>query len=51
MKSLLLIPVLGFVLFANSCRTATPIDPNTMKPSSQCLPEKYHAESAIHATK
>lgn len=51
MKSLLLIPCLGFVLFVNSCRTATPIDPNTMNPSTRCLPDRYHAAPEIHASK
>ena len=48
MKSLLLIPVLGLALFAASCRTMTPLDPMTMKPSAHCLPEHFHA---IQATK
>ncbi|MCX6865370.1 MAG: hypothetical protein NTV46_03980 [Verrucomicrobia bacterium] len=39
MKSLLLIPVLGLVLAASSCRTSTPLDPITMKPTEHCLPE------------
>jgi hypothetical protein len=36
MKILLFIPVI--TLLASSCRTATPIDPMTMKPSTRCLP-------------
>ena len=52
MKTLLLIPVLGLALCACSCRTSTPLDPNTMKPSDRCLPEHLHpASGAIHATK
>ncbi len=52
MKSLLLlIPALGITLIASACRTSTPIDPNTMKPSSRCLPENIHPAHVIHATK
>jgi len=54
MKFLLLIPVLGLAFFASSCRTSTPIDPNTMKPTEQCLPQNYHVApptGAVHATK
>jgi hypothetical protein len=43
MKKLLFIPVLCLALFASSCRTATPIDPNTMQPSVRCLPENIHS--------
>lgn len=39
MKILPFIPILGLALFANSCRTVTPIDPMTMKQSERCLPE------------
>jgi len=39
MKSLLLIPALGLALFTSACRTSTPIDPNTLKPSERCQPE------------
>jgi len=42
MKSLLLIPVLGLALFAVSCRTMTPLDPMTMKPTTHCLPGHFH---------
>jgi hypothetical protein len=38
MKTILILPLLGLVLFAASCRTETPIDPMTMKPSERCLP-------------
>ena len=48
MKSLLLIPSLGLVLLTASCRTMTPLDPMTMKPSAHCLPEHFQA---IQATK
>jgi len=48
MKLLLLIPALGLALCASSCRTTTPVDPMTMKPSGRCLPEYSHP---IHATK
>jgi len=46
MKSLLLIPVLGLALFAASCRTTTPLDPMTMKPSAHCLPAHQYAVDA-----
>jgi hypothetical protein len=36
MKILLFVPVLA--LLASSCRTSTPLDPMTMKPSCRCLP-------------
>ncbi|MEO8616604.1 MAG: hypothetical protein ABI600_15785 [Luteolibacter sp.] len=42
MKSLLLLPLLGLVFIATSCRTATPLDPMTMKPSCKCLPKNMH---------
>ena len=51
MKSLLLIPILGLALFGSSCRTLTPIDPDTMKPSDRCLPEHVSSAPAVHATK
>jgi hypothetical protein len=54
MKFLLLIPVLGLAFSASSCRTSTPIDPNTMKQTEKCLPQNYHAApptGAVHATK
>jgi hypothetical protein len=54
MKFLLFIPVLGLAFFASSCRTSTPIDPNTMKPTEQCLPQNFHVApptGAVHATK
>lgn len=38
MKILLSIATLALALGAISCRTATPIDPMTMKPSPHCLP-------------
>lgn len=38
MKKLLLLPLVALVFVANSCRTATPLDPMTMKPSDRCLP-------------
>jgi hypothetical protein len=38
MKILLLVPAV-IALFSVSCRTTTPLDPNTFKPSSRCLPE------------
>ncbi len=44
MKSLLLLPILALALFASSCRTVTPIDPMTMKPSCRCLPKRFHAQ-------
>lgn len=51
MKFLLLIPVLGLVFGTLSCRTLTPLDPMTMKPSERCLPEHLRASHVIHATK
>ncbi|MCU0778556.1 MAG: hypothetical protein MUF86_12945 [Akkermansiaceae bacterium] len=39
MKTILILPLLGLVLFTASCRTETPIDPMTMKPSERCLPQ------------
>ncbi len=41
MKTLILIPILGIVCLASSCRTVTPLDPMTMKPAEHCLPENY----------
>jgi hypothetical protein len=38
MKKLLLLPLVALVFVANSCRTAAPVDPMTMKPSDRCLP-------------
>lgn len=46
MKSLLLIPVLGLVLATSSCRSSTPLDPNTMKPNEHCLPENVQPAPA-----
>ncbi|MEI8039687.1 MAG: hypothetical protein WCJ14_15000 [Verrucomicrobiota bacterium] len=57
MKSLLLIPILGLALCGSSCRTLTPVDPNTMQPSGHCLPENVHpapstiAAPSLHSTK
>jgi hypothetical protein len=51
MKFLLLIPVLGLAFATFSCRTLTPIDPMTMKPSARCLPENLQSSPVIHATK
>ena len=39
MKTILILPLFGLVLFTASCRTETPIDPMTMKPSERCLPD------------
>lgn len=41
MKTLILLPILGFAFFASSCRTVTPLDPMTMKPAQKCLPENF----------
>ena len=49
MKIPLFITVLAAALFACSCRTATPIDPMTMKLSERCLPG-YQAP-VVDATK
>jgi len=54
MKFLLLVPVLGLAFFASSCRTSTPIDPNTMRQTERCLPENFHVApptGAVRATK
>jgi hypothetical protein len=48
MKITLFISVLATALFASSCRTDTPLDPNTMKPSEQCLP---HHSGTVLGTK
>lgn len=45
MKITLLIPVFALALFTSSCRTKTPIDPMTMKPSERCLPENMSPRS------
>lgn len=39
MKTILILPLFGLVLFTASCRTETPLDPMTMKPSERCLPD------------
>ncbi|MBJ7255932.1 MAG: hypothetical protein JHD23_11395 [Akkermansiaceae bacterium] len=44
MKFLPLISLLGLVLLAISCRTLTPLDPMTMKPSARCLPASLDTE-------
>jgi hypothetical protein len=41
MKIPLFISALALALFASSCRTYTPLDPMTMKPSERCLPGHY----------
>lgn len=51
MKKLLLIPILGLAFVASSCRTATPIDPMTMKPSTRCLPGSGSPEAVVHYEK
>ena len=55
MKSLLLLPILGLVFLASSCRTVTPIDPMTMKQSEKCLPNDQGCGSdccrQVHAAK
>jgi len=38
MKITLFITTIALALFASSCRTYTPIDPMTGKPSTRCLP-------------
>lgn len=50
MKILLLIPALGFVLSAISCRTVTPLDPMTMRQSEKCLPGEIHSVT-VYGTK
>lgn len=51
MKITLLIPVLALALFATSCRTSTPIDPMTMKPSERCLPGNLTPDSYEESSK
>jgi hypothetical protein len=56
MKYLLLLPILSLAFSAISCRTVTPIDPMTMKPSCKCLPENFRpngscCEPAVSGTK
>jgi hypothetical protein len=51
MKSLLLIPVLALGLLAGSCRTMTPLDPMTMKPSDRCLPEGAASQRVADSAK
>ncbi len=41
MKTLILIPILGFACLASSCRTVTPLDPMTMQPAQKCMPENF----------
>ena len=38
MKRLLLLSTLVLALAGTSCRTMSPLDPMTMKPSDKCLP-------------
>ncbi|MCU0749513.1 MAG: hypothetical protein MUF13_08210 [Akkermansiaceae bacterium] len=38
MKYLLLLPLIGLAVGLSSCRTLTPVDPMTGKPSGRCLP-------------
>jgi hypothetical protein len=51
MKKLILLPVIGWCLCACSCRTALPLDPNTMKPSTKCLPENFPGQAGGHSGK
>ena len=56
MKYLMLLPILSLAFSAISCRTVTPIDPMTMKPSCKCLPENFRpngscCEPAVSGTK
>lgn len=52
MKILLLITALGFAMFSASCRTYMPIDPNSMEPSTRCLPENVQpGQGSVHGTK
>lgn len=39
MKTLILLPIIGFAFFSSSCRTVTPLDPMTLQPAQKCLPE------------
>ncbi|MGD7652591.1 MAG: hypothetical protein ACQCXQ_05210 [Verrucomicrobiales bacterium] len=50
MKYLLFIPVLGLVCASMSCRTMSPLDPMTMKPSTKCLPADAQSAS-VYGTK
>lgn len=51
MKKTLLLPLVAIAFLASSCRTATPIDPMTMKPSTRCLPESGSPEAVVHSEK
>lgn len=50
MKTLLLIPVACLALFSNACRTAYPLCPVTMKPTTcPCTPSQYcQCEKCVH---
>jgi hypothetical protein len=50
MKSLLLVPLLGLVFIASSCRTVTPLDPMTMRQSCKCLPENFTQSGSCPCT-
>lgn len=50
MKILLFTLISGIALFAVSCRTVTPLDPMTMKPSDRCLPGNF-PPGEVHGTK
>jgi hypothetical protein len=44
MKKILLIPIVGLVLLANSCRTFVPLDPMTMKPGGMNAVSTYSSK-------
>jgi hypothetical protein len=41
MKIALILSTICLVGIASSCRTAIPLDPNTMELSCRCMPHKY----------
>jgi len=49
MKYLLLLPAVAALFATSSCRTVTPLDPMTMKPSCKCLPENFRPDGSCHA--
>jgi hypothetical protein len=51
MKTLILLTAIGACLCACSCRTALPLDPNTMEPSTKCLPENIPGQQGGHSGK
>jgi hypothetical protein len=50
MKTILILPLFGLVLFTASCRTETPIDPMSMQPSVHCLPHGSATTTVVTRT-